>query len=198
MSVAVAVIAVVVVVVVARASSKRRAIPEALRQVLAAPPWKKLDAETWTLKRGGRPSIFFMPSSSGQHRLWVHYYDDEDGPIPGLTVEVCVAPASPSRATPLSGLPDGMRGSISFEVNEGPHWLDSPVLEEHIAKAREWLADAGALASLPGSKLSIDPSHSGGFRIHVYWNGGDNELAVAVRVAESVDARIVPEPRRRD
>jgi hypothetical protein len=187
-----AVVAVLAIVAVVGSIARTPPLPPALLPVLAAPPWEKLDSDTWTRDRKPRPTIFFTPSGNGQHRLWLHYYDDGLGNVPGLSVDAFVAPASPTYQTELPGLPDGVSGSVSFEVREGSRWVQGEVREEHIARAREWLADAGALTALPGSKVSIDPSPSGGFRVHVYWTGGPDELAVAMRVAESVEARMVP------
>jgi hypothetical protein len=57
----------------------------------------------------------------------------------------------------------------------------------------DWLADIAPLAKLPNGKLAIEPSRAGGVRVHVYWHGGGaDELAVAVRVIQGVEARLVP------
>ena len=84
---------------------KGTAIPPMLRSTLSAPPWDRLDTDTWTQKRRPRPTLFLTPSADGQHKLWVHYYDDEAGNVPGLTVEACVAPASPSRLRNMATRP---------------------------------------------------------------------------------------------
>ena len=185
------VIAGVLVTVGAVRTRKRAALPPVPKIALAEPPWDRLDDDTWTLDREQRPTVYFTQPDTGRHRAWVHYTDTDVCLVSDFTVDAFVAPASPSsRAVELPGLPDGLAGSVSFEGEGKP---EPGMQEQHIALAREWLSDAGPLTALPGSRLSIDASRSGGFRIHIYWEGTTaEEVAAAVRVIERVEGRMVP------